>query len=282
MLSTKKNTLNFGGILEDINDPLVMGILNLTPDSFYDGGKNGSVELSIKNVKKMLLDGADIIDVGAYSSRPDAEHISEQQELDRLIPVLDEIHRQFPETKISVDTFRSNVAKEAVKSGAVIINDISGGDLDSNMWATAASLKVTYVLMHMQGNPKTMQTNPQYANVLDDIVLDLSSKVNKMTQMGMHDIIIDPGFGFGKTLEQNYEILAHLQEFQMLGHPVLIGVSRKSMIYKLLGTDAKNALNGTTAIHSLALERGAKFFRVHDVKEAKEAIKIWKMVTALV
>ena len=282
MLSTKKNTLNFGGILEDINDPLVMGILNLTPDSFYDGGKNGSIELSIKNVKKMLLDGADIIDVGAYSSRPGAEHISEQEELDRLIPILDEIHRQFPETKISVDTFRSNVAKEAVKSGAVIINDISGGDLDSNMWATAASLKVTYVLMHMQGNPETMQTNPQYANVLDDVILDLSSKVNKMTQMGMHDIIIDPGFGFGKTLAQNYEILAHLEEFQMLGHPVLVGVSRKSMVYKLLDTDAENALNGTTAIHVLALERGAKFLRVHDVKEAKEAIKIWKMVSGQV
>jgi len=277
-LSNKKTTLNFGGILEDINAPLVMGILNLTPDSFYDGGKNGSIELSINNVKKMLLDGADIIDVGAYSSRPGANHISEQEELDRLIPVLKEIHSQFPDTKISVDTFRSNVAREAVKNGAVIINDISGGDLDTGMWKTVAELKVPYVLMHMQGNPKNMQNNPTYVNVLDDVILALSSKVNKMTQLGIHDIIIDPGFGFGKTLEQNYEILARLNEFQMLGHPMLVGVSRKSMIYNLLDTDAENALNGTTALHMLALERGAKFLRVHDIKEAKEVVAIWKMV----
>lgn len=281
-LSNKKTTLNFGGKLEDINDPLVMGILNLTPDSFYDGGKNSSVELSIKNVKKMLLDGADIIDVGAYSSRPGAKHISEQEEMDRLIPVLSQIHSQFPTLKISVDTFRSNVAKEAVKNGAVIINDISGGDLDTEMWETVADLHVPYILMHMQGNPQNMQNDPHYENVLDDVILALSSKVNKMTQMGIHDIIIDPGFGFGKTLEQNYKILAHLREFEMLGHPVLVGVSRKSMIYNLLDTDAEHALNGTTALHTLALERGANFLRVHDVKEAKEAVKIWKMVSGRV
>ena len=281
-LSNKKTTLNFGGKLEDINDPLVMGILNLTPDSFYDGGKNSSVELSIKNVKKMLLDGADIIDVGAYSSRPGADHISEQEELDRLIPLLGEIHSKFPEVKLSVDTFRSKVAREAINSGAVLINDISGGDLDSDMWKTVAELHVPYVLMHMQGNPQNMQNSPKYMNVLDDVILALSSKVNKMTKIGVHDIIIDPGFGFGKTLEQNYKLLAHLKEFEILGHPLLVGFSRKSMIYKLLDTDAQNALNGTTATHMLALERGAKFLRVHDVKEAKEAVKIWKTVSGQV
>lgn len=277
-LMNKKTTLNFGGILEDINAPLVMGILNLTPDSFYDGGKNSSLNKSILFVKKMLKDGADIIDIGAYSSRPGAQNISIQEEMDRLIPTLSKIHAEFPKTKISVDTFRSEVAKEAVRSGAVMVNDISGGDLDTEMWKTVASLKVPYVLMHMKGTPKNMQNNSVYENVVNEVIYDLSVKVNTMTQLGIHDIIIDPGFGFAKNIEQNYALLAHLEEFEMLGHPLLVGVSRKSMIYNVLDTDAKNALNGTTAVHLLALERGAKILRVHDVKEAKEAITIWEMV----
>ena len=275
---TKKTSLNFSGNLEDINHPQIMGILNLTPDSFYDGGSNKTVEVSINNVKKMLADGANFIDLGAYSSRPGADHISEQEEIDRLLPTLIEILRQFPDTKISVDTFRSKVAKTAVEAGALMVNDISGGDLDPNMWATVGQLNVPYVMMHMKGNPQNMQNNPTYTNVVDDVIYDLSVKIELLKKAGIKDLIIDPGFGFGKTLAQNYSLMKHLQEFKLLGHPILIGVSRKSMVHKLLNTEPKNALNGTTALHILALERGANFLRVHDVKEAKEAVTIWKMV----
>lgn len=277
-LITKKTSLNFRGKLEDINAPKILGILNLTPDSFYDGGANKNVELSIKNVKKMLSDGADIIDVGAYSSRPGATHISEQEEIDRLLPTLTEIKSQFPDTKISVDTFRSKVAREAINAGAVIINDISGGDLDPEIWNVAAELGAPFIAMHMQGNPQNMQEKPTYTNVVDEVIYSLSVKIERIKKAGVKDIIIDPGFGFGKTLNQNYEILKHLREFDFLSHPILVGVSRKSMIYNLLKTDANNALNGTTAIHIIALEKGAQFLRVHDVKEAKEAITIWNMV----
>ena len=272
---TKKKSLNFRGKLEDINVPKILGILNLTPDSFYDGGKNSNLELSINNVKKMLTDGADIIDIGAYSSRPGATHISEQEEIDRLLPTLSAILEQFPATKISVDTFRAKVALAAVNAGAVVVNDISGGNLDSEMWQTVANLQVPYIAMHMQGTPQNMQENPKYNNVLDDVIYDLSMKIESMKQAGIKDIIIDPGFGFGKTLNQNYQLLKGLKEFEILGHPVLVGVSRKSMIYNFLNSTPKESLNGTTAIHMLALERGANFLRVHDVKEAKEAINIW-------
>ena len=272
---TKKKSLNFRGKLEDINVPKILGILNLTPDSFYDGGKNSNLELSINNVKKMLTDGADIIDIGAYSSRPGATHISEQEEIDRLLPTLTAVLEQFPATKISVDTFRAKVAFAAVNAGAVVVNDISGGNLDSEMWQTVANLQVPYIAMHMQGNPQNMQENPKYNNVLDDVIYDLSKKIENMKQAGIKDIIIDPGFGFGKTLDQNYQLLKGLKEFEMLGHPILVGVSRKSMIYNFLNSTPKESLNGTTAVHMLALERGAHFLRVHDVKEAKEAINIW-------
>ncbi len=277
---TKKKSLNFRGKLEDINGPKILGILNLTPDSFYDGGENGNLELSINNVKKMLADGADIIDIGAYSSRPGATHISEQEEIDRLLPTLTAVLQQIPSTKISVDTFRSKVALAAVSAGAVLVNDISGGNLDSEMWSTVADLKVPYIAMHMQGTPQDMQENPKYSNVLDDIIYDLSLKVENMKKAGLKDIIIDPGFGFGKTLDQNYQLLKGLKEFEILGYPVLVGVSRKSMIYNLLQSTSKEALNGTTALHMLALERGAGFLRVHDVKEAKEAITIWEKLNS--
>ncbi len=275
---SKKTTLNFGGKLEDINGPLVMGILNLTPDSFYDGGKNSTIDLSLKNVKKMMRDGADIIDIGAYSSRPGATHISEKEELERIIPILKEIHLQFPKIKISIDTFRSKVAEKAVEAGAVMINDISGGDLDREMWKTVANLSVPYVAMHMNGNPQNMQENIHYSNVVDEVIKDLSIKINGMLQAGILDIIIDPGFGFGKSLEQNYQLLAHLDEFNILGHPILVGVSRKSMIYKLLKNNPQEALNGTTAVHTIALVKGANILRVHDVKEAKEAVTIWNAI----
>jgi dihydropteroate synthase len=277
-LSKKKTSLNFNGNLEDINGPKIFGILNLTPDSFYDGGQNGNVEASIRNVKKMLNDGADIIDVGAYSSRPGAKEVSEQEEIDRLLPTVEKISSLFPNTKISVDTFRSKVALHAIKQGAHIINDISGGDLDPDIWNVSAQFNTPYIAMHMQGTPENMQKNPSYVNVVDDILLSFSTKINEMKKSGLKDIIIDPGFGFGKTLDQNYEILKRLSEFSILEHPLLVGVSRKSMIYSLLNTTPQDALNGTTAIHMLALEKGIDFLRVHDVKAAKEAITIWEMI----
>ncbi|UTW65935.1 dihydropteroate synthase [bacterium SCSIO 12643] len=275
-LISKKTSLNFRGNLEDINRPQIMGILNATPDSFYDGGKHNSLSAAIENVKKMLESGADIIDLGAYSSRPGANHISEQEEIDRMLPVLTEILKQFPQTKISVDTFRSKVAETAIEAGALMINDISAGNMDPDIWSVAAKYKVPYVAMHMQGTPQTMQKDISYNDVLDDIILELSKKINLMTQAGIYDIIIDPGFGFGKTLDQNYHILKHLKDFEFLGHPLLVGVSRKSMIYKLFDSTPQEALNGTTAIHMWALNNGASFLRVHDIKEARETITIWE------
>ncbi len=279
-LITKKKSLNFKGKLEDINAPLIMGILNLTPDSFYDGGKNDSLETTILNVKKMIRDGADIIDMGAYSSRPGAPDISEQQEIDRLLPTLLETHDQFPDLKISVDTFRSGVAEIAVKNGACIINDISGGDLDPDIWKVAAKHKTPYVAMHMQGKPRTMQNSPYYQDVIEDLLLHFSTKVQEMKQTGLMDIIIDPGFGFGKTMEHNYEILKYLRSFELLGYPILVGFSRKSMIYHYLNSSPQEAINGTSVLNTLALERGADILRVHDVKQAKECVSLWLKVNS--
>jgi dihydropteroate synthase len=253
-----------------------MGILNVTPDSFYDGGKNNNTSIAIENVKKMLENGADIIDIGAYSSRPGADHISEQQEIDRLLPILSEVMIQFPDIKISIDTFRSKVAQTAIEAGAIIINDISAGNLDPDIWTIAAKYKTPYIAMHMPGTPQNMQSNTSYTQIIDELILEFSKKISEMTQSGIQDIIIDPGFGFGKTLEQNYHILKHLSDFEFLGHPILVGVSRKSMIYNLLDTNPQNSLNGTTAIHMWALNNGAQFLRVHDVKEAKEVLTIWE------
>lgn len=277
-LIVKKKSLNFQGKLEDINEPKIMGILNLTPDSFYDGGSNNNLDLAIKNVKKMRRDGADYIDIGGYSSRPGAKDVSEQEEMNRVIPVIEACVSQFPEIIISIDTFRSKVAEAAIKSGALMVNDISAGDLDPNMWKTVSQLNVPYIAMHMKGTPQSMQENPSYHNIMDEMLFDLSKKIDGMKKAGIRDFIIDPGFGFGKTIDHNYEVLNNLAAFKLFGAPILVGVSRKSMIYKELCISPNQALNGTTVLNTIALNNGADLLRVHDVKEAKEAVILWQKV----
>lgn len=252
-----------------------MGVMNITPDSFYDGGWYRHPLDAISLAEKMLTEGADILDVGAASSRPGANIIDPRDEQERLMPALKAIRKQFPQAIISVDTYHSGTARKAVEAGASMINDISSGSIDPEMFATIAELKVPYVIMHMQGTPADMQKEPAYRDVVKEVAAFLSKRVSQLKQMGVHDIIIDPGFGFGKTLSHNYELLQHLDFFSIFGLPVLAGVSRKSMINKLLGTTPGQALNGTTVLHTLALERGANILRVHDVKEAVEAIKIF-------
>ena len=269
-----KTTLNFGGKLFDLSEPIVMGIVNITPDSFYDGGKHHSEQELLANVSQMLDEGAHILDLGAYSSRPGAEHVNEKEEWNRLRPALQLITYHHPEAIISVDTFRASIAKKAIEHGAHIINDISGGNMDEQMFSTVAELDVPYILMHMQGTPQTMQKNPTYKDLMTDVIHELSVKVNQLQSLGVHDIIIDPGLGFGKTLDQNYSLIKHIEEFKILGHPVLIGASRKSMLYKLLDCTPQEALNATTSINTIALLNGANILRVHDVKAAQEAIKI--------
>ena len=251
-----------------------MGILNLTPDSFYDGG-NYKSDLDILNqVEKMLTDGATFIDIGAYSSRPNSEHISENEELKRLLPSLELILKKFPKTLISIDTFRSKVAKKSVNSGACMVNDISGGSLDDDMFKTIGELQVPYILMHLKGTPQNMQQNLTYKNVVQDVLKYFSEKVALLRKEKVNDIVLDVGFGFAKTIEHNYTLLKNLEHFKMLGLPLLTGVSRKSMLYNLLDTDAKNALNATTVANTIALQNGTNILRAHDVKEAIEAIKI--------
>ena len=267
-------TINCKGNLIDLSAPKVMGILNSTPDSFYDGGQFKTETDILKQVEKMLQEGATFIDVGGYSSRPNAKYISEDEELQRIIPVINLLTKQFPKIVISVDTFRSNVVLESVQAGACMINDISGGEMDHNMFATIAKLQVPYIIMHMQGTPKTMQQNPKYDDIAKDIILYFSKKIQQLRALGVNDLILDVGFGFGKTLEQNYELLQKLALFKNLDVPLLIGISRKSMLYKLLGISPKKALNASTAAHTIALLNGANILRVHDVKEAQEAIQI--------
>ena len=251
-----------------------MGILNITPDSFYDGGKYKNEADILFQTEKMLNEGATFIDVGAYSSRPGAAHISEKEELKRILPVIDLLVKYFPEIIISVDTFRSEIAKKTIENGAAIINDISGGKMDEKMFQTVAELQVPYILMHMLGTPQNMQQNPVYEDVTKDIIRFFSEQIFKLHQLKMNDIIIDMGFGFGKALQHNYEILSNLALFKNLDAPILIGVSRKSMLYKPLDITANEALNATTAANTIALLNGANILRVHDVKEAVEAIKI--------
>ncbi|MDP4600733.1 MAG: dihydropteroate synthase [Polaribacter sp.] len=267
-------TINCKGILIDVSSPKVMGILNITPDSFYDGGKYKNEADILFQTEKMLNEGATFIDVGAYSSRPGAAHISEKEELKRILPVIDLLVKYFPEIIISVDTFRSEIAKKTIENGAAIINDISGGKMDEKMFQTVAELQVPYILMHMLGTPQNMQQNPVYEDVTKDIIRFFSEQIFKLHQLKMNDIIIDMGFGFGKTLQHNYEILSNLALFKNLDAPILIGVSRKSMLYKPLDITANEALNATTAANTIALLNGANILRVHDVKEAVEAIKI--------
>ena len=269
-----KTTINCKGKLIDISSPIVMGIINTTPDSFYDGGKNNSVKQALAQTKKHIHEGASIIDVGGYSSRPGAVEVSEQEEINRVIPVIEAIIESFPDTTISIDTFRSSVAEKAIEAGAAIINDISAGEIDKKMFDTVAKHNIPYIMMHMQGTPRTMQNNPTYKNIIQEITYYFSEKINALRKKGVNDIIIDPGFGFGKTLEHNYEILGKLNNFQLLNVPVLAGISRKSMIHKLLEVSIQESLNGTIAANIIALKNGANVLRVHDVKEAIECVRL--------
>lgn len=251
-----------------------MGVLNITPDSFFDGGKYKEEKSILSQAEKMLSEGATFIDLGAYSSRPGADVISEEEELSRLLPIVALLVKEFPEIIVSIDTFRSNVAAKCIETGAAIINDISAGKLDATMLATIAKHKVPYIMMHMKGSPQNMQQHANYKNLLPEILQYFSERVATARALGIHDIIIDPGFGFAKTVAQNYTVLKKMESFQTLKLPLLAGLSRKSMIYKVLGTDAKNALNGTTALNMIALSKGANILRVHDVKEAFECVKL--------
>jgi dihydropteroate synthase len=267
-------TINCNQILVDLSSPKVMGILNITPDSFFDGGKYKNETEILSQVEKMLFEGATFIDVGAYSSKPGATHISENEELKRIVPVIKLLTKSFPDLIISVDTFRSAVAKETINAGAAIINDISGGKIDEKMFETVAGLKVPYILMHMLGTPQNMQINPVYKDITQEIISFFAEQIFKLHELKLNDIIIDVGFGFGKTSNHNFEILKNLSLFKSLDAPILAGISRKSMLYKTLGISAQEALNATTSANTIALLNGASILRVHDVKEAVEAVKI--------
>lgn len=270
--------INCKGDLIDFATPKVMGILNITPDSFYDGGRYASHKLIITQVEKMLNDGATFIDIGGYSSRPGAKHISTSEELERVLPIVELIIKHFPDCYISIDTFRSEVAKACITAGACMINDISAASMDEHMLPTVAALQVPYIMMHMQGTPQTMQLNPEYDNIVTDVIYYFSKKIAEARTLGINDLIIDPGFGFGKTIAHNYTMLKHLDLFLNLDVPVLAGLSRKSMIYKVLETNPEEALNGTTALHMTALLKGAHILRAHDVKEAVECVTLFKQM----
>lgn len=272
---SRKLTINCGGELLDLSIPKIMGILNITPDSFFDGKKYSTQEKILFQVNKMINDGCDIVDIGAYSSRPGAKQISVKDELNRLCPVLESIRNEFPDIILSVDTFRSEVAKKVVEDFNVnIINDISAGELDDKMFDSIAKLNVPYILMHMKGSPDNMQENPKYNNVIKEIINYFSLKVETLKLLGVNDLIIDPGFGFGKTLEHNYQLLKYLDDFRIFELPILVGISRKSMINKLLEISPEEALNGTSVLNTLAIINGTNILRVHDVKEANESIKL--------
>jgi dihydropteroate synthase len=273
-------TINCNGKLIDVSSPKIMGILNHTPDSFFDGGKYKTEKEMLLRTEKMLLEGADFIDVGAYSSRPSAAFVTEEQEIERLVFVLEILAKHFPEIPISIDTFRSEVARISLENGAAIINDISAFSLDEKMLDVVAHYKVPYIMMHMRGTPQTMQQFVDYDNLTKDVFYYFSEKIALAKAKGVNDLIVDVGFGFSKTLEQNYELLNNLDFFQQFGLPLLVGVSRKSMIYKALDITPVEALNGTTVIHTIALQKGANILRVHDVKEAKETVKLLQVFNA--
>ncbi|WP_374399280.1 dihydropteroate synthase [Flavobacterium sp.] len=266
--------INCNGKLIDLSTLKVMGILNVTPNSFYDGGKHKEINSIIHQVDKMLSEGADFIDIGAYSSKPSAEFVSEEEEIKRLVPIVKSLVDTFPNIILSVDTFRAQVAKASVENGVAMVNDIAAGWLDDKMLETVAELKVPYIMMHMRGNPQTMQSLTQYDDIVKEMIFYFSEQIQKARSFGISDIIIDPGFGFAKTLEQNYEVLHKMGLFSMLELPLLAGVSRKSMIYKVLESSPQEALNGTSVLNTIALQKGAKILRVHDVKEAVECIKL--------
>jgi dihydropteroate synthase len=275
-LSSKK-TINCNGSLINFEIPKIMGILNITPDSFYDGGKYTNLSEIKLQIDQLFENGADIIDIGAYSSRPGATPISPDEEMDRLKPVLELINKFYSNKIFSIDTFRAEVASWAVKNyGIAIVNDISAGDMDANMFETIAQLQIPYVIMHMQGTPENMQENPKYNNIVEDIIKYFSKKLEKLKKLGIHDIILDPGFGFGKTIDHNYQILNNLNEFKIFSLPILAGLSRKSMIYKYLNCNPELALNGTTVLNTIALTKGADILRVHDALEAKQTIQLFE------
>ena len=273
----KKVTLNAGGKLIDLSSPKVMGIINITPDSFFARSRKQGIEEALQQAENMLNDGAAFLDLGAYSSRPGAEDISGQEETDRLLPVVEAMVARFPNAILSIDTFRSQVAEAAIKAGAHIINDISGGQMDDDMFATVARLQVPYILMHMKGTPQTMVQKADYEDVFAEVYDYFTGRYHQLRQMGVHDVIIDPGFGFAKKTEHSYKLMNSLEEFNRLRLPMLVGISRKRMIYGQLGITPDEALNGTTALNTIALTKGANILRVHDVKEAVEAVKIWQL-----
>lgn len=267
--------INVKGRLLDLTTPQVMGILNVTPDSFYSGSRMQTQEEIAVRARQIIDEGASIIDIGAYSSRANAEHITAGEEMNRLRTGLEIVNRNHPDAIVSVDTFRADVAEQCVKDyGVAIVNDIAAGEMDDRMFETVARLGVPYIMMHMQGTPQNMQKEPHYDNLIKEVFIYFARKVQQLRDLGMKDIILDPGFGFGKTLEHNYELMAHLEEFSIFELPLLVGVSRKSMIYKLLGGTPQDALNGTTVLDTVALMKGANILRVHDVREAVEAVRI--------
>ena len=267
-------TINCKGNLIDLSTPKVMGIINLTPDSFYDGGKLNSEKEILLQANKMLQEGATFLDLGAYSSRPGAQFVSEKEEINRLLPVIKILLNEFPKTLVSIDTFRSNVANESIAAGASLINDISAGKLDNDMFKIIAQHQVPYVMMHMRGTPETMMQNTDYTDLTKEVLYYFSERIAKARSFGINDLIVDPGFGFSKTLDQNYELFNDLELFRYLNVPLLIGISRKSMIQKKIKTTAADSLNGTTALHAIAIQKGASILRVHDVKEAFETINL--------
>jgi dihydropteroate synthase len=273
-------TINCNGILVDLSTPKVMGILNVTPNSFFDGGKYKNENEILSQVEKMVTEGATFIDLGAYSSKPSAEFVSEQEEISRIVPAINLILKHFPETILSIDTFRSEVAKASIENGAAIINDISAGHLDDEMLAVIAKYNVPYIMMHMRGTPQTMQTLTVYDDIVKEMLLYFSERIAKARSFGINDLIIDPGFGFAKKREQNYEVFQKMELFNMLDLPLLVGISRKSMIYKTLNTSIEEALNGTTVLNTLALTKGAKILRVHDVKEAMECVILFNKINS--
>jgi len=271
-------TLNCNGKLLVIDKPLVMGIINATPDSFYESSRLSGVDNILLRAEKMIDDGVDIIDIGGQSTRPGSEQVSEEEELKRVIESIEALHKKFPDVIISIDTFYSTVAARSVQAGACLVNDISSGSMDKEMIPTVATLKVPYVIMHMKGTPQTMQQYASYDNVTREVIDFLIQKKEECRKAGIDDVIIDPGFGFAKTIEQNFELLKNLSFFKILDAPVSAGLSRKSSVYKTLGISAEEALNGTTVLNTIALMNGASILRVHDVKEAKEVVKLCGMI----
>jgi dihydropteroate synthase len=272
-----KRTIVCGGEIIDLSTPKVMGILNLTPDSFYDGGKLKDEKALLAQAEKHISEGATFLDLGAVSTRPNADEVALEEELTRIVPAVEVLSKNFPEAKLSIDTFRAKVALETIENGAHMINDISGGTMDEAMFGTIAKLNVPYVMMHIKGTPQTMQSLAQYKNVTQEVFQFLLERSQMLKQLGVHDVILDPGFGFAKDLSQNYQLMREMDQLKKIGLPVLVGISRKSMINKVLNTKAAEALNGTTALNTIALQNGASILRVHDVKEAVECVKIFEM-----